>query len=207
MMKYLLLALLIGIAVADEAQGGYGTNEAASEYAPDHKDRGFTVRRAVVKDLKYIGFKDLIHDFNVGGSFFNKEFGFYRAEVGGMFFFSFQVVSTKEKYLRVSLRIDGKPQIWATAQRGYNQAGNSAVVQLNKGQVVYLYIEDGAVYEPSTSYRGYNTFTGHRLTYDESEPIAPRTSNRRETAEEKKDIAEDKYDEKITAWPTTEKKD
>lgn len=108
-MKYLALVcvLLVSFVRADE----YGEGEAPSQYAPDHIDRGFTCRRAVVKDSKYIGFKDMIHDMNIGSNFFNKEYGFFRAEVGGMFYFSFQVMSSGRKYLRVSLRLNGKPQV------------------------------------------------------------------------------------------------
>lgn len=82
----------------------------ASQYQ-DHIDRGFTARKVIVKDHQYIGFEKLIHDVNVGTNHFNLEYGFYRAEKAGMYHFTFQLISTKRHHFRVSLRVNGRPQV------------------------------------------------------------------------------------------------
>lgn len=74
------------------------------------------------------------------------------------------------------------------AQRNHQQVGNSATLSLNAGDVVYLYLEEGAIFEPQNSYRGYGTFSGHRITYDEDEAVVPRILSSRVGAEEKKDL-------------------
>lgn len=76
----------------------------------EHIDRGFTARKASVKEGKYVGFGKLIHDINVGNNYFNLDYGFFRSELDGMYVFNFQVISS-QYYLRVSLRINGKPQV------------------------------------------------------------------------------------------------
>lgn len=103
----LILHTVIGTAVKQEA---YATGESAITNYKDHIDRGFTARKAVIRG-NYIGFEKLIHDINVGPNNFNLDYGFFKAEKSGMHHFTFQFISTQREHFRVSLRLNGRPQV------------------------------------------------------------------------------------------------
>lgn len=85
------------------------------------------------------------------------------------------------------------------AQRNYHHAGNAATLALNEGDVVYLFLEEGAIHEPHNSYRGYGTFSGHRISYDENDAVIPRGTAQRISSDERKEI--DNYGNKLpSAW-------
>lgn len=77
----------------------------------EHKDIGFTFRRAVIRDYNYIGFKDQVNVVNVGRDTFNKNYGFFRVERPGLHVFSFSAVSGATNGFTISLRVDGVPTV------------------------------------------------------------------------------------------------
>ena len=51
---------------------------------------------------------------------------------------------------------------WADSA-GYQTASGSVTVSLRLGDRVWLEVEEGQVYEPSHSSRGYTSLTGYRI--------------------------------------------
>ena len=48
-------------------------------------------------------------------------------------------------------------------QTGYHAGSNSAILQLDKNDRVYLNIQEGLIHESSSRNRGYTTFSGFRI--------------------------------------------
>ena len=48
-------------------------------------------------------------------------------------------------------------------RKGYQTASGSTVVTLRSGDRVSLVVEEGQLYEPTYSGRGYTTFSGYRI--------------------------------------------
>ena len=63
---------------------------------------------------------------------------------------------------RSALRGSPRSVSWAD-EAGYQTASGAALLTLRRGDKVYLYVEEGEVYEPSNTNRGYATFSGHRI--------------------------------------------
>lgn len=65
---------------------------------------------------------------------------------------------------RVSLRHNGQDVVSAYGDAsGYQMGSQSAVLRLNSGDRVYLQLDEGRLYEVSSSSRAYTTFSGFRL--------------------------------------------
>ena len=100
---------------------------------------------------------------NLGGGWSGAT-GQFAAPYSGTYHFSWAALSPAHKQLKLALIRNGQEQAasWAD-QTGYQTASGSAILTLRRGDMVYLYVEEGEVYEPSTSNRGYATFTGYRV--------------------------------------------
>lgn len=48
-------------------------------------------------------------------------------------------------------------------QSGYHAGSNSVILNLQKGDRVYLNIQEGAIHESRVPSRGYTTFSGFRI--------------------------------------------
>ena len=100
---------------------------------------------------------------NLGGGW-NGPTGQFVAPYSGTYFFSWSALSTASNHLKLALVRNGREQVASWADRGgYQAASGSAVLTLRRGDTVYLYVEEGEVYESSTSNTGYATFSGFRI--------------------------------------------
>ena len=100
---------------------------------------------------------------NLGGGW-NGPAGQFVTPYSGTYYFSWSALSTARNHLKLALVRDGREQVasWAD-QGGYQAASGSAVLTLRRGETVYLYVEEGEVYESSTTNTGYATFSGFRI--------------------------------------------
>lgn len=67
--------------------------------------------------------------------------------------------------MRISLRSNGVPvvTIYSGGSSTYNSATGSGLLELAQGDIVYLYIEKGDIYESNKMNRAYTTFSGFQI--------------------------------------------
>ena len=100
---------------------------------------------------------------NLGGGWSGAT-GQFAAPYSGTYHFSWAALSPAHKQLKLALIRNGQEQAasWAD-QTGYQTASGSAILTLRRGDMVYLYVGEGEVYESSKSSTGYATFSGYRV--------------------------------------------
>ncbi|XP_053630880.1 complement C1q tumor necrosis factor-related protein 3 isoform X2 [Cherax quadricarinatus] len=87
----------------------------------------------------------------------------FLAPTTGVYFFTFAAMSDHNTHFRVSLRHNGAEVVNAYGDAtGYQMGSQSAVLYLNAGDSVYLQLEEGRLYD-ATSTRAYTTFTGFKV--------------------------------------------
>ncbi|MPC45648.1 hypothetical protein E2C01_039354 [Portunus trituberculatus] len=65
---------------------------------------------------------------------------------------------------RISLRHNGIEVVSAYGDAsGYQMGSQSAILNLRSGDRVYLQLDEGRLYDSSSSSRGYTTFSGFRM--------------------------------------------
>jgi len=109
-----------------------------------------------------IRFERTITDVGYG---WNPSDSYFECYYPGTYVFSWSVVSPSNEETRVSLYENGREtghHVWGD-RNGYQSASNTAVLTLRKGSRVELRLTEGRLYEPSTSSRGYNSFSGFKL--------------------------------------------
>ncbi|KAK7085257.1 hypothetical protein SK128_001118 [Halocaridina rubra] len=86
--------------------------------------------------------------------------GDFQAPCSGVYFFTFHAVSTQQGDFTVALMKNGEYQVTAYGTKDdYQQGSNSALLVLNKGDSVYLELQQGEIYEHPFN-EAYTTFTG-----------------------------------------------
>ena len=141
-----------------------GLGGGSSSSAPCYNPVAFTARRATAYSRGRPG--QLVFErtvTNLGGGW-NGATGQFGAPHSGTYHFSWAALSPANRQLRLALVRNGQEQAasWAD-MAGFQTASGTAAITLRRGDTVYLYIEEGQVYEPSNSARGYTTFTGYRV--------------------------------------------
>jgi len=109
-----------------------------------------------------IRFERTVTDVGYG---WNPSDSYFECYYPGTYVFSWSVVSPSNEETRVSLYENGREtghHVWGD-RNGYQSASNTAVLTLRKGSRVELRLTEGRLYEPSTSSRGYNSFSGFKL--------------------------------------------
>jgi len=48
-------------------------------------------------------------------------------------------------------------------ESGYHSGSNSIILYLNKNDRVYVNIQEGMIHETDSTFRGYTSFSGHRI--------------------------------------------
>jgi len=100
---------------------------------------------------------------NLGGGW-GRSGSVFTCPASGTYYFSWSALSSSNKELRLALVRSGEEVAASWADRdGYQTASGSAILNLRAGDTVWLELEEGEVYEPSHSRRGYATFNGYRL--------------------------------------------
>ena len=110
-----------------------------------------------------IRFERTITDVGYG---WNSRDSYFECYYPGTYVFTWSVVSPSNEETRVSLYENGREtghHVWGD-RNGYQSASNTAVLNLRKGSRVELRLTEGRLYEPSTTSRGYNSFSGFKLT-------------------------------------------
>ena len=111
---------------------------------------------------KPIQFERTITDVGYG---WNSRESYFECYHPGTYVFSWSAVSPTELETRLSLFKNGQEtghHSWAD-RNGYQSASQMAVLNLIRGDRVDLRLTEGRLYEPSSSRRGYNTFSGFKL--------------------------------------------
>jgi hypothetical protein len=111
---------------------------------------------------KPIQFERTITDVGYG---WNSRESYFECYHPGTYVFSWSAVSPTELETRISLFKNGQEtghHSWAD-RNGYQSASQMAVLNLIRGDRVELRLTEGRLYEPSSSRRGYNTFSGFKL--------------------------------------------
>merc|ERR1712038_106519 len=109
-----------------------------------------------------IRFERTVTDVGYG---WNSRDSYFECYYPGIYVFSWSVVSPSNEETRVSLYENGREtghHVWGD-RNGYQSASNTAVLNLRKGSRVELRLTEGRLYEPSTTSRGYNSFSGFKL--------------------------------------------
>jgi len=100
---------------------------------------------------------------NLGGGW-GRDGAHFTSPASGTYHFSWSALSGKDRELRLALKRDGQEVAasWADSA-GYQTASGSVTVSLRQGDRVWLEVEEGQVYEPSHSSRGYTSLNGYRI--------------------------------------------
>ncbi|XP_037087249.1 C1q-related factor-like [Pollicipes pollicipes] len=88
----------------------------------------------------------------------------FRCSCPGTYFFTFHVLSPAQGRARVDLMRNTRRVISAEANYGgFDTGSNSAVVQLVGGDVVYLWLAEGYLYENDARFRGFNSLSAYKI--------------------------------------------
>ena len=99
---------------------------------------------------------------NLGGGWAGSSSQF-SAPASGTYHFTWAALSPARQHLKLVLMRNGVEQAASWAGReGYQTASGAATLTLRRGDQVYLYVEEGEVYEPSSS-TGYAMLSGFRI--------------------------------------------
>jgi len=100
---------------------------------------------------------------NLGGGW-GRTGSTFTCPLSGTYHFSWSALSSSNRELRLALVRSGEEVAASWADRdGYQTASGSALLNLRAGDKVWLELEEGEVYEPSHSRRGYASFNGYRI--------------------------------------------
>ncbi|KAF2353424.1 C1q domain [Trinorchestia longiramus] len=122
----------------------------------------FTARRVSnsISLTNRIRFSDTVTLLGTSWDSVNSEFS---PTIAGIFFFTFTAISNRFSHFRISLQHNGGEVVSAFGDvSGYQMASNSALVQMAAGDKVYLTLEEGSLYDISST-RAYTSFTGFRI--------------------------------------------
>ncbi|XP_042230029.1 complement C1q-like protein 4 [Homarus americanus] len=121
---------------------------------------GFSVRKAVGRTrqaLNVVRFQDVLTNRGAWSQSDSK----FIAPCPGTYFFTFHAQSSETQDFTLALMKNGVYQVTAYGSKnGYQQGSNSALLQLETGDEVYLYLQQGELYEHPHD-ESYTTFSGH----------------------------------------------
>jgi len=145
-------------------QGGHGYSSGGQGYnSGGYQQVAFHAQRASAFSRKGapVAFERALT--NLGGGW-GRSGSIFTCPISGTYHFSWSALSSSNRELRLALVRSGEEVAASWADRdGYQTASGSATINLRAGDKVWLELEEGEVYEPSHSRRGYASFNGHRL--------------------------------------------
>ncbi|KAK8376510.1 hypothetical protein O3P69_009863 [Scylla paramamosain] len=98
------------------------------------------------------------------GPGFNHTGGYLRCECPGYYHLSVHGVSPLQGRARLDLMRNRQRVASTEAQYyGFGSGSNTAIIHLQKGDIVYVYLAQGFLYENDARFRGYASFSGFRL--------------------------------------------
>ena len=124
----------------------------------------FTASRASSRSQSTTGrirFERTLTSVGAGWDENDSQFVCYHA---GTYVFSWSAVGPRNSQFRVTLLKNSREYAHAWGEEdGYQSASNSVALELQRNDRVELRLAEGRLYEPSSSTRGYTTFTGYKL--------------------------------------------
>ncbi|XP_071512606.1 complement C1q-like protein 4 [Panulirus ornatus] len=121
-------------------------------------DVAFTVKKATEKleAFAHVHFQDVLT--NLGGGW-NSQTSEFEAPVNGGYFFIFHAISDEGSDFTMALVKNKEYQVTAYGTTGFLKHGsNSAFLELRRGDIIALQLQQGKIYEPR--HASYTTFTG-----------------------------------------------
>lgn len=111
---------------------------------------------------------------------FTPTYGAFKCTKPGIYFFSFSAVCPASGDLRISLRSNGVPvvTIYTGGSRNFESATGSGLLELTEGDLVYLYVEKGEIYESNKISRAFTTFSGFQISEIKSKSFFSRILGR-----------------------------
>ena len=142
---------------------GYNPGEPQVNY--NQNSVGFSATRADAY-TRSTGSSNIVFDRTLTdvGYGWKPQQGVFEAYNPGLYVFSWSSVSPSGSEARVSLFKNGQEEAhsWSDS-KGYQSASNQVVLQLRQGDRVSLRVTEGRVFEPTSTYRGYTTFSGYKI--------------------------------------------
>ncbi|XP_050735180.1 uncharacterized protein LOC127007833 [Eriocheir sinensis] len=124
---------------------------------------GFTLRGANnTRKRGRVTFKTILYNLSKGWKASSNSF---IAPLYGFYLFSVHATSTRNSSFKLALSVNGVPQVFAYASRGFRHGCVSAVLRLKPGWVVTLDLQRGAIYEPPGR-KDYTVLTGLIVSID-----------------------------------------
>ncbi|XP_064459404.1 complement C1q tumor necrosis factor-related protein 4-like [Ornithodoros turicata] len=124
---------------------------------------GFTMTQAAV-DGNYLRFSLVPTNYRAD---ITKELGAFRCNIPGLYHFAFSAMAPSHGAFRMSLRRNRVPIVTSFASdHGFSWTSNSALLYLNPNDLVYLFLEEGDIYESTAVNRAFTSFTGHLVNAD-----------------------------------------
>ncbi|KAI1291743.1 Acidic phospholipase A2 PA4 [Halotydeus destructor] len=114
------------------------------------------------RNEQYISFQAMVVNNNAD---FNPLYGVFKCTSPGIYSFSFTLMSPEKKNLRVSLRTNRIPVLTVySGAANYNAVSGSTLIPLSEDDIVYLYIEQGEMYESNSVNRAFGSFSGFQVS-------------------------------------------
>lgn len=112
-------------------------------------------------NVRYISFQNEIANVN---SDFRREFGTFVCQQPGIYFFTFSALSNALDDFRIALKKNFDTLATAYASKlDYTMSSQTAIAVLKRGDVVYLQVEEGNIFESSVQSRAYASFSGYLI--------------------------------------------
>jgi len=82
----------------------------------------------------------------------------------GVYYFTFSALSPERQHFRIALMLNGREVVSAWSDiSGFQQASNSAILPLRRGDRVYLQLMEGQIEEAVANDRVYTSFSGFKI--------------------------------------------
>ncbi|XP_043214991.1 C1q-related factor-like [Amphibalanus amphitrite] len=82
----------------------------------------------------------------------------------GLYFFTFHALSPSQGRARVDLMLNLSRVLSSEANYGgFDSGSNSALLRLGRGDIVFLWLAEGFLYENDARFRGYNSLSGYKI--------------------------------------------
>ncbi|KAF0314774.1 Complement C1q subcomponent subunit B [Amphibalanus amphitrite] len=88
----------------------------------------------------------------------------FRCSCPGLYFFTFHALSPSQGRARVDLMLNSSRVLSSEANYGgFDSGSNSALLRLGRGDIVFLWLAEGFLYENDARFRGYNSLSGYKI--------------------------------------------
>uniref|UniRef100_T1JL30 C1q domain-containing protein n=1 Tax=Strigamia maritima TaxID=126957 RepID=T1JL30_STRMM len=126
-------------------------------------NRGFVTNAN--SNMRYIRYQNELTNVNAD---FRAEYGTFVCQQPGIYFFAFSALSNAVDDYRIVLKrnFDSVATIYAS-KLDYTMSTQTAILNLKRGDIVYLQVEEGSIFESSVQSRAYASFSGYIIAAGE----------------------------------------